>query len=413
MFGSFYAIVTLLFPDSLPFSYSCFLCPLSFLYFLHICMPRSFPMIQNPGKFTLQGTNTYLIGSSRPFVLFDVGEGEHGYIPLLESAILMNEESGSQAVSLHGALKKATNPFVSDIIISHRHHDHHGGLPSVLTLLHRLWTASTDGGAEYTPPRVHKFPLPPQPSPTLPGVSSAEREGSTFESTLEAVSRLSPAIFEHNSLAAEGVWPIIHSLHDKQTFHLSSHSPKSTLTVVHTPGHTVDSVCLCLSGESTDGPPVIFTADTVLGEGTAVFEELGVYLGSLKNLSILASGLLLRPGLASNEVTLYPGHGPILTNGLETFTTYIAHRNEREAQILALIPQRSDEQKGISISEIVKSLYSSYPPSIWPAAERGVWLHLQKLRDEGKVSSIGRELGYADEKEIAGNFQGTGSWVRS
>jgi len=119
-----------------------------------------------------------------------------------------------------------------------------------------------------------------------------------------------------------------------------------------------------------------------------VFENLGDYIRSLKILSALASEALLVPGVTSKEVTLYPGHGPILTKGLETINEYITHRAEREMQILALVPETSPEQKGVSISEIVKVLYAAYPPSVWPAAENGVCLHLQKLWGDGKVCRV-------------------------
>lgn len=343
-------------------------------------------MIQNPGRFTLQGTNTYLIGVSRPYILLDVGEGKPGYIRLLETVLLDNERSNAHVTS-------NDTPFVSDIIISHRHHDHHGGLPSVLTLLHKLGTTEA-GGNPYVPPRIHKFPASPQ----ISGVSP-EPEQFTFESTLEAISRLSSSIFEQDPSFSSGSWPLVHTLSDKQVFHPTSDSSSTpVLSVVHTPGHTPDSTSLSLtSHQNVEGLPAFFTADTILGEGTTVFEDLGVYMRSLEILSTLASEVLLAPGITSNEVTLYPGHGPILTKGLKTIDTYITHRIERESQILALIP----EQKRVSISEIVKTLYGSYPPSVWPAAEKGVWLHLQKLRDEGKVCPVELRAGSSvDEKDF-------------
>jgi ribonuclease/clavin/mitogillin len=70
---------------------------------------------QNPGRFTLQGTNTYLIGRSSPYVLLDTGEGKAAYLPQLADAL----GTGS----------------LSAIIISHEHRDHWGGLASTLALL--------------------------------------------------------------------------------------------------------------------------------------------------------------------------------------------------------------------------------------------------------------------------------------
>lgn len=68
----------------------------------------------NPGPFTLQGTNTYLLGASAARVLIDTGEGNDAY------AALLRRELAARAC------------FVAAIVISHSHYDHEGGLPSVV-----------------------------------------------------------------------------------------------------------------------------------------------------------------------------------------------------------------------------------------------------------------------------------------
>jgi endoribonuclease LACTB2 len=318
-------------------------------------------------------------------VLLDTGDGEPAYIPFLETALRQPTPTS------RAPLQKHVNPLVSDILISHKHHDHHRSLPTVLTLIHKLSEGDKifDELHPYVPPRIHKFPTP---SAVRAHQSFAsEAEGPSFDSTLEIISRLPADYFEHQE---NSPLPLIHTLHDGQTIHTLSPTP-TLLTVLHTPGHTADSVCLTMVDDSA-----IFTADTILGEGTAVFEDLGAYMQSLRTLEYTAHALLRpTPSGAPGNVVIYPGHGPVVSDGEKTIKTYIAHRSEREAQILALIPYTNTslfdgpqpgtlQIEGKSVKSIVRTLYAAYPPAIWPAAERGVWLHLIKLEQDGKVQSV-------------------------
>ncbi|KAF8758294.1 Metallo-beta-lactamase superfamily [Rhizoctonia solani] len=221
---------------------------------------------QNPGKFTLQGshcplmprgyltvlpqgTNTYLIGRSAPYILIDTGEGKPEYIPQLRTTL----ESSSNGQCP-----------ISDIIITHKHQDHHGGLIDVLDFLSSQ--RSTNSTESWHPPCIHLHPLP---------------AGVTDSSLTATISRLNDG-------------------HQVQTADASA-----MLEVVHTPGHTADSISLILFDLSEAKSPVpvaLFTADTVLGAGTAVFEDLSLYMQSLRRLVELP--------IWTHSITLHPGHGP-------------------------------------------------------------------------------------------------------
>ncbi|KAK7688968.1 hypothetical protein QCA50_007659 [Cerrena zonata] len=297
---------------------------------------------QNPGKYTLQGTNTYLVGQRNPFVLVDAGQGIDSYTPLLR-----------EALETHASEKGAQ--LVSDIIITHRHGDHIGGLPSVLNLVRTLWN---ENNGTFVPPRVHKFPL------------------SSPDETIDKVLQSLPV----TDVTPSSSGNLLHDLQDGQKIATTTTSSESTdLIVVHTPGHTPDSICLYFKPDQA-----LFTADTILGQGTAVFEDLGVYMSSLRK--------LLDFNRESPYTVLYPGHGPEVTEGSGRIATYLQHRVDRENQVIQVLTSKnsvqSQEDSIWTTWDIVGVIYKDYPQSLWEPAAHGVDLHLRKLESEGKVRVI-------------------------
>ena len=207
---------------------------------------------------------------------------------------------------------------------------------------------------------------------------------------------------------------VFHDLYDGQKFVTTDKGPETTTTttaaaatlleVLYTPGHSADSICLYLPIDRA-----LYTADTVLGHGTAVFEDLAAYMKSLNNMLRFnnetrnqgegekADGLKLSVAYD----TLYPGHGDILTNGQETIATYIKHRMEREAQIVDVLrfPVPVELQSSDSDLDGQQLLgrygmwfgifYKFYPENLWLPATRSVHLHLKKLEGEGIVRCVG------------------------
>ncbi|GAB1598067.1 endoribonuclease LACTB2-like [Argonauta hians] len=172
----------------------------------------------NPGHMTLQGTNTYLVGRNNRKILIDAGE-----------------ENNSEYVSLLQSVLKTNKWTVSDIIITHWHQDHIGGVPSVLKHVEETSSA-----------KVHKFP------------------------TLE----LAEAYAGIESL---------NFIKDKQTFSAEG----VTLQAIHTPGHTVDHIILEMKEEG-----IVFSGDNVLGEGTTVMEDLYNYMKSLQTILDLKPSII-------------------------------------------------------------------------------------------------------------------------
>lgn len=136
------------------------------------------------------------------------------------------------------------------------------------------------------------------------------------------------------------------------------------ITVLATPGHTADSVCLLAEHA---GEQVIFTGDTVLGRGTTVIAppdgDLGAYLDSLELLS------------AYDDVPALPGHGPALADCGAAARFYLAHRRARLDQVRQALAQGAS-----TAQEVVAMVYADVDRSLWPAAEWTVRAQLAYLQ---------------------------------
>lgn len=140
----------------------------------------------------------------------------------------------------------------------------------------------------------------------------------------------------------------------------------ATLRAFHCPGHTEDHMALVLEEEDA-----MFTADNVLGQGTAVFEDLAKYMASLSAMSKQFKG------------RAYPGHGPVIEDGPAKILEYIQHRKQREKQVLDVLGQ--DKEGGWTSMDIVKVIYKDYPENLWEPARSGILKILDKLEKDGKV----------------------------
>jgi glyoxylase-like metal-dependent hydrolase (beta-lactamase superfamily II) len=135
-----------------------------------------------------------------------------------------------------------------------------------------------------------------------------------------------------------------------------------TLTLMHTPGHSSDSISLHLDS----GQPAVLTGDTILGRGTTVVAHpdgvLHDYLDSLRRLRDLG------------DVTVLPGHGPELPHAGLAAQQYLDHREMRLEQV------RNAVAAGATTSrEVVEVVYADVDRVLWPAAELSVRAQLDYL----------------------------------
>ena len=141
------------------------------------------------------------------------------------------------------------------------------------------------------------------------------------------------------------------------------------LHVLHTPGHASDHICLRLD-------EVLFSGDTLLGEGTAVIAppdgDMRAYLDSLRRLRSLPIE------------RVFPGHFRARPDGHALIDAYLAHRADREKAIIAALGA-----EGATVDEVVNRVYSDTPSDLHPLAAYSVKAHLDMAEEDGLVARSG------------------------
>jgi len=135
---------------------------------------------------------------------------------------------------------------------------------------------------------------------------------------------------------------------------------------VHTPGHTSNHLCFALPDQG-----ILFSGDHVMGWSTSVIAppdgDMAAYMASLDKL------------LQRDDAVYWPTHGPAITEPKEHVRSFIAHRREREAGIVACL------EAGVErVEAMVERLYVGLNPNLRRAAGRSVLAHL--------IDLIGREV---------------------
>lgn len=140
------------------------------------------------------------------------------------------------------------------------------------------------------------------------------------------------------------------------------------MTVLHTPGHSMDHICLA----HDDG--IIFSADHVMGWSTSVvppapYGDLDLFLANLERVRDRHDRLMLS------------AHGPAINKPFETVQGLIEHRLAREASILALI---SDQPS--PIETLLGRAYVNLNPRLIEPARLNLLSHLNKLERDGRIT---------------------------
>jgi glyoxylase-like metal-dependent hydrolase (beta-lactamase superfamily II)/8-oxo-dGTP pyrophosphatase MutT (NUDIX family) len=156
--------------------------------------------------------------------------------------------------------------------------------------------------------------------------------------------------------------------------------PTLTLRALHTPGHTRGH--LCFYDERTGAA---LTGDNIVGLGSVLIDppegNMRDYLASLERLRALP-----------NLTVLFGGHGPPMGNPYAKIDEYIAHRMEREANILKAVRAGAENP-----AEIVARVYTDVSPKAHAMAERAVLAHLEKLEADNLVTRQSDEAYVAND----------------
>lgn len=140
---------------------------------------------------------------------------------------------------------------------------------------------------------------------------------------------------------------------------------------LHTPGHAPGHLCFYETKRRH-----LLSGDNVLGFGSSIVApsphgSMHAYMKSLHRLLMLDLGILL------------PGHGPPVATAVATLKRYIAHREAREARVLAAIGA-----KARSSDELLDAVYDDIKPAAKPMAQVSLAAHIEKLVYEKQILAI-------------------------
>jgi len=268
----------------------------------YICFP-----VRTPTKPPATHTNCYVIYNSREILVVDPASPDE-------------DEQQALARCLDELL--AEGRTVREIVLTHLHPDHVGGVNALKQHLEKTHRARA------------------------PGVAAHELTAAALGDDI----RVGRFITDGETIELEG-------------------EPRISLRALHTPGHARGHLCFYEARTGT-----LISGDNIVGLGSVLIDppegNMRDYLASLERMRTL-------PNLS----VIFGGHGPAIANPYARIQQYLAHRLEREANILRVVRDGTTTSK-----EIVARVYTDVSPKAHGMAERAVLAHLEKLIADGLVS---------------------------
>ena len=144
-----------------------------------------------------------------------------------------------------------------------------------------------------------------------------------------------------------------------------------SVEAVHTPGHCSNHLCFALQEEST-----LLCGDHVMGWSTSIVSppdgDMQAYMASLEKVG------------RHESARYFPTHGGPIDDPKPYVAALLAHRHEREDQILAELAAGP-----ATIAEMVPRMYADVDPKLYPAAARSVLAHLIHMVETERVKADG------------------------
>lgn len=232
----------------------------------------------------------------------------------------------------------------SDVLVflTHEHHDHHEGTPQLL----------------------QRFPK------AMMLVHEGIRQRLFGEGAPGQLWPLQSSATTHSDASRAGLGPAIRIGLEGQA--------SSFVHLAGGKGHTSSHTCLFLPSPHN----VLLAGDHVVGYGSAVLDpdsgDIAEYLTTTQYL------VDLKPAIG------LPAHGRPLLQPVAVLRHYHAHRLKREEAILSAVQQLGEAGTQVSpvqvtMAAIVAIVYATTPKELWPAAQRNVRLHVQKLMVEDRL----------------------------
>ncbi|QIB73393.1 MBL fold metallo-hydrolase [Halogeometricum borinquense] len=137
------------------------------------------------------------------------------------------------------------------------------------------------------------------------------------------------------------------------------------VTVLDTPGHAPDHVAF-------EGDFGVICGDLAVAEGSVV---VGAPEGSIR-----AYLVALRRLHARDPPTLFPGHGPNITDPQATCERLVRHRINRERRILDTVTDGASD-----VESVLDAAYDKDLSGVRDLARATVVAHVEKLAAEGRV----------------------------